>query len=82
MSEAINRLEKSIVAVDKLIDRIEFLESQLRAADDLTDALIVRLEAAEECIDDHRGDCLADQGRKCNCGYQKKLETWRKAAGK
>jgi len=45
-------------------------------------ALLARLEAAEACIDDHRGDCLADIGKKCSCGYQEKLDAWRKAAGK
>ena len=45
-------------------------------------ALIERLEAAEECIDADRGDCLADIGKKCSCGYSEKLANWQKLSGK
>lgn len=41
--------------------------------------LLTRLEAAEDCIDDHRGDCLSDCGGKCSCGYAEKLETWQRS---
>jgi hypothetical protein len=44
-------------------------------------ALIRRLEAAEDCIDDHRKSCLWDVGEQCSCGYQEKLEAWRKSKG-
>ncbi len=45
-------------------------------------ALLARLEAAEACIDDHRVSCLHDIGNPCDCGYQLRLDVWRKAAGK
>lgn len=44
-------------------------------------ALLARLEAAETCIDDHRGDCLEDVEKECSCGYSDKLKAWRRAKG-
>lgn len=45
-------------------------------------ALLIRLEAAENCIDDHRGDCLYDIHGNCSCGYEDKIKAWRKACGR
>ena len=44
-------------------------------------ALVQRLEAAEECMDGHRGDCLGDLGRQCSCAHDENFEAWRKASG-
>lgn len=45
------------------------------------DRMKAELEAAETCIDDHRGDCLEDVEKECSCGYSDKLKAWRRAKG-
>jgi hypothetical protein len=67
----------------KRLKATPMLNTEIHQTDfELLEALIARLEAAEDCIDDHRGDCLADIGKACSCGYAEKLTKWRKVCGR
>lgn len=46
---------------------------------EMGDALLSRLECAEDCIDDHRRSCLHDIGNPCDCRYQLRLDAWKQS---